>query len=351
MILIIHLIISGSNACCLRIWGKKGAPYLQGLHFAYGFGGFLAPILAAPFLSAQIPITGDLSLLGVTQNITTELLSGVQNATDFELKITASESISIPTITVAYSIVGILGTLVCGCFIAVYIFSSSEKPNAEKEEEVKIRDPGLYFTIIVVILACLQTGLISGVEISFAQMLTSYVVKSTHNLSKVTGSYMTSVYWATFTATRALSIPLTCKVKVKHLLIFDLILSVTAALILLTIGTWSEPALWAGTALLGIGVASIFPATLSWVEKYININNRIASIFTLVSSVLEMTVPLSISMYLGTQPNVLFQFMTAATISCCVLFVILSVSLTRKGEKYVQEEIPIREKEQQVAEV
>lgn len=308
-------------------------------------GGFLAPILAAPFLSAPVPIPGDLSLLGVTQNITTELLSGVQNTSDLELQFTASEKITIPTITVAYTIIGILGTLACGCFILVYIFESQDKNTVEKDEKVNIRDPGISFTIVVVILACLQTGLISGVEVSFAQMLTSYAVKSTHNLSKVTGSYMTSVYWGAYTITRGFSIALACKVSAKQLLIFDLVLSVTAALILLILGTWSVPALWVGTALLGIGVASIFPATLSWVEKYININNRIASVFTLVSSVLEMTVPLSISMYLGTHPNVLFNFMTAAIISCCVIFVSLNIILTRKGEKYITEDISANEKE------
>lgn len=337
---------TGSNACCLRIWGKKGAPFLQGLHFAYGVGGFLAPLLAAPFLSVQVQVPGDLTLLGVTQNITMELLSEAQNVSDLELKITASETITIPTITIAYTIVGILATLVTGCFIFVYIFSSEETSTVESYVHVNVRDPGLPFTITVVILVCLQTGLISGVEVSFAQMLTSYVVKSIHNLSKVTGSYMTSVYWGSFTMTRLFSIFLACKTNVKHLLMFDLILSVTAALVLLTIGAWSVTALWAGTALLGIGVASFFPASLSWIEKYININNRVASSFTFVSSVLEMTVPLYISMYLSTQPNVLFHFMMAATLFCSVIFLSLNIILTWKGEKYVVGDALMNEKGQ-----
>ncbi|XP_035230414.1 sodium-dependent glucose transporter 1A-like isoform X1 [Stegodyphus dumicola] len=329
---------TGSNACCLRIWGKKGAPFLQGLHFAYGLGGFFAPILAAPFLSAHVPTTTDLSLLGVTHNFTNELPASInfpQNISDLELRITASETHTIPTITVAYSIIGILATLVTGCFTFVYIFASKEKSAAENSEQESTRDPGRLFTCLVVILICLQTGLISGVEVSFTQMLTSYVVKSIHSLSKVTGSYMTSVYWGAFTLMRGLSIILACKISVKSLLIFDLLLSVAAALVLLTIGTWSVTALWVGTAMLGIGVASIFPASLSWVEKYININNRIASIFTLVSSILEMTVPHCISIYLGSQPNVLFQFMTGATISSSVLFIISNIIFTRKGEKYI----------------
>lgn len=335
----------------MRIWGKKGAPYLQALHFAYGCGGFIATVMAAFYLSAEVPITGDLSLLSGVQNMTTELLSEVSNTTDPGLKITASEPITIPTITFVYTTIGTVAIVACICFIIVYIFSARETDVVDKEEEVKITDPGLCFTIVVVILACLLTGLTSGVEVSFTQMLTSYVVKSSHNMSKSTGSYMTSVYWGAFTTTRALSIALACKVEVKVLLISDMIVSVIAVLILLTVGTWSPLALWFGAALLGIGVASIFPASLSWVEKYININNRIASVFTLVSCVLEMGVPLFISKYLESQPNVLFQFMTAATISVCIMFVILNCILTRKGEKYVQEKAPIKGKEPEVNQV
>ncbi|XP_054721454.1 sodium-dependent glucose transporter 1-like isoform X2 [Uloborus diversus] len=343
---------TGSNACCLRIWGKKGAPFLQGLHFAYGLGGFLAPILAAPFLSAHVPLASDLTLLGVHQNLTSTLAANIpQNISDLELQITASETVTIPSITIAYTIIGVLASCATGLFVFVYIFASKDKSTVETKDEENIRDPGLSFTIIVVILACLQTGLISGVEVSFAQMLTSYVVNSAHGLSKVTGSYMTSAYWGSFTITRALSIILAVKISVRSLLIFDLFLAVTSAIVLLTIGTWSVIGLWVGTCLLGIGVASIFPASLSWVEKYININNRIASVFTLVSCILEMTVPLSISIYLGTQPNVLFQFMTSATVSCCVLFTILSIILKRKGEKYISNEPTSAELKDSVPEV
>lgn len=325
---------TGSNGSLLRIWGAKGAPFLQGLHFSYGIGGFLAPLLAAPFLSAQAPaIATDLTLMGVSQNITTELLAAAANITEEQVVI-VSES-SIPSITYAYTIVGVIGLLVCGCFVLVFSLASNERSNTEEEKKENIRDPGLAFTIVVVILACLQTGLTSGVEVSFTQMLTSYVVHSEHGLTKVAGSYMTSVYWGAFTLTRGLSIFVACKISVRKILAFDLFLSVTAALVLLTIGTWSVTGLWVGTAMLGVGVASIFPATLSWVEKYININNRIASVFTLVSSILEMTVPLSISIYLSSKPNVLFHFMTSALISILVLFIILNVILKRKGKKYV----------------
>ncbi|GIY97367.1 sodium-dependent glucose transporter 1 [Caerostris extrusa] len=337
---------TGSNGSLLRIWGKKGAPVLQILHFIYGVGGFLAPLLAALFLSAEVPTTPrNHTLLEVTQNLTDEVSLSLSNIT-----IEIVSETTIPSVTYTYIIIGCMAMLVCGCFVLVFSLASDEKGDTEKCQKEQIIDPGLAFTIIVVILACLQTGLISGVEVSFAQMLTSYVVYSDHGLTKVEGSYITSLYWGAFTITRGLSVFLAWKVSVRRILTFDIILATLSTIILLTIGSWSVTGLWVGTGLLGVGVASIFPATLSWVEKYININNRIASVFTLVSNILEMTVPLAISIYLGTEPNVLFYFMTSATISVCALFICLNIIMKRKGKKYrgLETEEKKQEKEIQV---
>ncbi|KAG8185399.1 hypothetical protein JTE90_018620 [Oedothorax gibbosus] len=321
---------TGSNTSTLRIWGKKSAPFLQGLHFAYGLGGFLGPLLAAPFLSTHATESRH-PTLGASQNTSEPVMGIFANYSD-NLPVAVTDGI--PQITYAYAIIGAAATVVSGCFVFVVAFASKEKSKKDTEVQVLGQDPGIAFTTIVIVLACLQTGLVSGIEISFTQMLTSYVVQSDHALTKVTGSYMTSLYWGCFTLMRFISVLLACKLSVQKLLMFDLVLSSAAILLLLTVGTRFVDGLWVGTALLGIGVASIFPATLSWVENYININNRIASAFTIVSNVLEMTVPLLISIYLDTHPNVLFNFMMMDIVIVCCIFITLNFIVTRKGTKY-----------------
>lgn len=330
---------TGSNASCLRIWGKKGAPILQGLHLLYGCGGLLAPLIAAPFLEEFLPSTIEIPSHGLLLNLTEALLPiptifSPPNITDIEPKVINEASV-IPTITFAYTIIGVLATLVSGCFAFIYIFASQSKNEVKQETPAeKVKDQGVTFTVIVVILACLQTGLSSGIEVSFTQMLTSYVVSSSHGLSKSKGSYLTSAYWSAFTCTRFLSIFLACKLDIRKILAFVLVLAMSASLVLLTIGTWSVTALWVGAAMLGVSMAPVFPGILSWVERYININNRIASVFTLVSCLLEMVVPFTISLYLNSHPSVLFCFLTGATVTASILFIILNIILSRKGEKY-----------------
>ena len=36
----------------LRIWEKDSGPYMQSLHFAFGVGACISPLIAAPFLSS-----------------------------------------------------------------------------------------------------------------------------------------------------------------------------------------------------------------------------------------------------------------------------------------------------------
>ncbi|XP_061182677.1 uncharacterized protein LOC133191035 [Saccostrea echinata] len=52
---------TGGNAFCVRIWGKRSPPYIQAMHFAFGVGAFIAPLLSQPFLSSSIQSVGKLN--------------------------------------------------------------------------------------------------------------------------------------------------------------------------------------------------------------------------------------------------------------------------------------------------
>ncbi|XP_035686634.1 sodium-dependent glucose transporter 1-like [Branchiostoma floridae] len=42
---------TGGNVLCLNLWGQRSAPYMQALHFSFGIGAFIAPLLAKNFIS------------------------------------------------------------------------------------------------------------------------------------------------------------------------------------------------------------------------------------------------------------------------------------------------------------
>ena len=48
---------TGENVLILDIWkGRESGPYMHALHFTFGIGTFLAPVLARPFLFNADPV-------------------------------------------------------------------------------------------------------------------------------------------------------------------------------------------------------------------------------------------------------------------------------------------------------
>ncbi|XP_050407953.1 sodium-dependent glucose transporter 1A [Patella vulgata] len=85
---------TGGNVFCIKIWGKKSAPYMQLLHFAFGVGAFIAPLLARPFLmnhellaahNKTGLITGRAPGFVYEHRSVRDISSSFGNQTDFEL--------------------------------------------------------------------------------------------------------------------------------------------------------------------------------------------------------------------------------------------------------------------------
>ena len=44
------------NVLVIRYWGKDCGPYMQSLHFCFGLGAFVAPLIALPFIAASTAV-------------------------------------------------------------------------------------------------------------------------------------------------------------------------------------------------------------------------------------------------------------------------------------------------------
>ncbi|GIY70213.1 sodium-dependent glucose transporter 1A [Caerostris extrusa] len=57
-----------------------------------------------------------------------------------------------------------------------------------------------------------------------------------------------------------------------------------SSLVLATIGNMYSNFLWLGTSLLGLGLASFYASTITWVERYVNVTNKVGSSFVVAAS-------------------------------------------------------------------
>uniref|UniRef100_A0A2L2Y873 Sodium-dependent glucose transporter 1 n=2 Tax=Parasteatoda tepidariorum TaxID=114398 RepID=A0A2L2Y873_PARTP len=306
---------TGANVCCLNLWGKDSGPYFQALHFMFGFGGLIAPLVAAPFLGDYSEYDEMKSNMTLTANdsdypIPTEAMF---------LNASSITSAEIPRVTYAYICIGAISFLVSLLFFVMSIISPIDE-SGRKPEETESGNRSFGFTAIIVTLTSILVTTAMGTEVGYAQMLTTYAVKGPLHLTPTTGSYMTSTYWAAFTVTRFAAIFLSVKFSHLTILVFDVIVTFLGGLVLLIFATHYDWALWVASIFLGVGIASFFPASVSWIEKYINITNKIASTFPIVASFGEMLIPYAINYFIETKPKVFIY----VVIGSCALAIIVT---------------------------
>ncbi|GIY75419.1 major facilitator superfamily domain-containing protein 4A [Caerostris extrusa] len=299
---------TGLNVCCLNLWGQDCGPFYQALHFMYGFGSLLAPLIASPFLDDYHETTSVNDSMSFTCNTSTWDPVGLTVDTTNILtwdSVGLTGNISngyqndkFPSITYAYTIIGIYAFVVTVAFFIVCIISPLDA-SGNKNEANKTKQNGFMFISMIVTLTFLLLFFETGTEIGFAQMVTAYSVKGPLKLTAVVGSYITSAYWAAFTLSRFSSIFLAIKFSSLSVVVLDLTFFTAGTIVLLFWAGSKEWCLWLATILLGIGIASLYATVITWVERYIDITNKVLGLFATGAAFGEMVIPLTISWFLG----------------------------------------------------
>jgi FHS family Na+ dependent glucose MFS transporter 1 len=135
-----------------------------------------------------------------------------------------------------------------------------------------------------------------GAEVGFAGWIFTYA--TTTELGTTTAAaFLTSVFWGSLTAGRALMIPIAARLKPETILNTSLagaLLSLTTMLL----GPHSLLMISAATVGLGLSMASIFPATLSFAGQRMKINGSVTGWLVVGSSMGATSIPLLIGQLL-----------------------------------------------------
>lgn len=209
----------GANLTLLWCHGDKARPYLNGLHTVFGVGAFLTPLLIGRWLS------GGASLQNAYWNLAFILLP-------------------------------------IGLFLLIlsrWPFERNQNLNSEKRGQ-SIGKSGISVNLILFALI-LMTVIGSGNSFS------GWILTYTQNMfpaAPAQAAYQTSaLFWIVIAATRTLTIPLTRRMQNRTILLIDLcgvLLAYTSLLVFANAFAF----LWAGVALSGIMIATVFPTVLSY---------------------------------------------------------------------------------------
>ncbi|HKP85111.1 MAG TPA: MFS transporter [Blastocatellia bacterium] len=232
----------GGNALLVWVHQSRVAPFMNALHFFYGFGGFISPLIIARTLSIKNTTAAPyftLALLVLPAAALLLRLPSPQNQQASEEHPGAGK--------VNYKLVGLIALLLC-----LYI----------------------------------------GAEVSYGSWIYSYVMRMGLGDAEL-AAYLTSVFWGSLTVGRLIGVPIAARFRPRVILLADLIgcfISIGIAIVWST----SLAAITVATVCVGLSMASIYPTALTFAERRMKITGQVTGFLIVGGSAGGMIVPLLI---------------------------------------------------------
>ncbi len=279
----------GGNTLLVWVHGEKVGPYMNALHFFFGVGAFLSPIIIA-----QVALWWG-NILG------------------------------------AYWILGVLALPV-----AVFLFrlSSPRAPGDHNGDTDDATAAPLRTNALLVLLVAIFFFLYVGAEGSFGGWIATYA-ESMGLGDTAVAAYLTSAFWGALTLGRLLSIPITAQFTPRQVLIGDLVgcLLSIGVIVLWPNIPWVT---WAGTFGAGFAMASMFPTMISLAERHMTITGKVTAWFFVGGSTGGMTLPWVIGqLFESVGPRVTIAAIFTNMVAAAGVFVLL-VLLSRKDVELVK---------------
>lgn len=278
---------SGMQAVYLKLWGEEASrPYIQSFHFGFSVGAFLAPVLAKPFLEMASEESGDTQCPDTGETFTTSpFTTASYNTTKQD-----DNSDYFNPINWCFIIIGTFTTAcaLCMCVLALLnvegrVTSHNVKTTeARKEESIK-KLWILFLPVIFYYFCCVST------ETVYAGYIYSIALCSDLKFSVANASTLNSLFWAGFGIGRGSAIIHAKFLKPTTIIIYDLIGTTTALVIMSIWGEQVALVAWIVTFFHGLCVATLYSSGVSWVSQSTNMAGTYMFVFTIGNAMGSMT--------------------------------------------------------------
>ena len=225
----------GGNTLIVWLHGKKVGPFMNALHFFYGIGAFVSPIIIAK----AIQYTGDIN----------------------------------------WAYWG-LASLVFP--VGLVLLRLPSPPITHAVTKAKNNPVPKLFLILAVSYFILYTG----AEVTAGGWLYTYALKM-KLATETSAAYLTSLFWGALTLGRLLIIPLALKYPPRKILLPEIIGAFISAALMLIF----PKAIWIGTIGLGLSLSCLFPQMLAFAGRRLAITGKMTSYFFIGASGGAMLLP------------------------------------------------------------
>jgi FHS family Na+ dependent glucose MFS transporter 1 len=227
----------GGSALIALLHGERVRPFISALHFAFGLGGFLAPMLVAQLVHR-------------------------------------ADSLSVTYWSLALIIIP----------IALLTFTSPS-PALSQHKHLNSAEP---LPMLMIALFAVFFFLEVGAEATVMGWYFSYAAE--RGMSARTAAYLNSAFWAAFTVGRLVTIWMTVRFDAAKLVVTYLSATILIALSLLIFAP-APFVLWLGAIGLGLGVAPVFPNMFGLAQRVLGLSGKVTGFFLIGSSAGAMFCP------------------------------------------------------------
>ncbi len=268
----------GGNTLLIWVHRDKVGPFMNGLHFTFGLGATISPLLIVPI----IRWTGGIAWV--------------------------------------YWMLALLNLPV-----ALFLFNLPS-PSSIVEDEA---EGGKRVDYLLVVLIAAFLFLYVGAEMGFGNWVATYA-QAMDLADTATAAYLTSAFWGVFTVGRLIAIPIAAVWLPRRILWVNLsgALASLALIVMLPGATW---ALWVGAMGLGLFLASTFPTMFSLAERHLPLTGKLTSKFFMGISLGGMILPWLIGqLFDGVGPRSVMWVILADVMLAVVLFVVFAAHTQRR---------------------
>ena len=312
-----------ANPLLLRIWaGRNSSPILYAMHFCYGVGALLTPLLATPFLGSQ-----------------SELTLASTNTTTIPGQFTEVDNMW--TIKTLYPIVFLVMVLPVPAYIHFYIEERREEEISRRqtishdpESQDRKPDKATQSTaaplsrskelLLILFTSCFYVA-VSGLENSFRSFTVAFSVNSSLQLSRTQAANVLALFYLIFALARAALIPISIFVSSTHILSLSILTLMVSTSLLSVMADTSLVCLQLGLVLTGGGVASLFAAGILWTKTVLHFNNKIGGVIVFSMRISEQVFAYVIGGLMDSQPVSFLYLMSGTASALCTCFIIMNV--------------------------
>ncbi|NP_788269.1 sodium-dependent glucose transporter 1 [Rattus norvegicus] len=321
---------TGGNVLILDLWGDKGAPHIQALHFSFALGAFLAPLLAKLAWGTTAS----------AQNHTEPQLDRSALNRSFEA---ASDSVlAVPddmNLLWAYASIGTY-VLVLSVFLFAPFFKKRSKQKKSAASAQGARRAKYHRALLCLLF--LFFFFYVGAEVTYGSYVFSFA--TTHvGMEESEAAGLNSIFWGTFAACRGLAIFFATLLQPGTMMVLCNIGSLASSFFLVLFDK-SPLCLWIASSVYGASMAATFPSGISWIEQYTTLTGKSAA-FILVGAALGlMATPALSGILQGHYPDlpvILYMCLGSAVLTTVlfpVMYKVATLPLDRKQEKSINSE-------------